>query len=277
MFIEHKTLLGKVYIDESMQKSGCPIYSVDCFDTSTEADICFNKEMVKKGHAWPDPLPPVSEAELKEKKLNIKSTTPEDDVYTDIIGKKVIDGGYFWGHVGGREVQDKISEINQLLTQWWENNDIEPLESCSVGQSVCFCKRGEEEKLEWFRGHVHSVLEGGCVSVIAVDHGGAFKLSINQLYPLPKDIKALAYKASLCSLKAIQAVPKRTKVLEYAAGILTNVMRVSNQLRFQVNQVGGGMALLQLCQLPSKTINLRAVQALTNLARNRHVRPMIGA
>ena len=50
------------------------------------------------------------------------------EVWQDISVTEVIDGGHFWAHVGGLDVQSRMEELNSILVSqvkthtFWGNN-----------------------------------------------------------------------------------------------------------------------------------------------------------
>lgn len=268
---EGRKLVGKIDPQQSAEtKRGVlSILAVDLYDTSTDEDVNINKQLLKLGVAWSDPL-------LTEGN-NVESTSlnlSNEKIWSDFHITKVVDAHCFWAFIDS-EAHSKINRLSKLLEEYVYTSDVCTLCDLKCGTRVCFAVT-KETGTSWVRGCVLEVdTNSNSCQVMLVDYGIVVKIGNNLLFPIPNAINDIPHQANLCVLEGITAAPKNTLILEYAAEILSN-LATSHALRMQIHMGGGTKALFKLCHVPNKKIVTKVFAALSNLSLNFNIRPQIG-
>jgi hypothetical protein len=160
---------------------------------SPETDVDVAQHLISKHLAWPDNKNSAGD----DKDAKVESDTSEDqDNWQDVMVTQVLDGTYFWAHIGEATIQSVRNIQNQLMEEFLS------LAPCVVKTSFHVVVSGPVDGVSCLmRGQVLDVSDG-MVTVFAVDYGCLVTVSDHQVYSVPASvaISRIPAQASLCKL-----------------------------------------------------------------------------
>ncbi|KAL5012262.1 hypothetical protein ScPMuIL_010813 [Solemya velum] len=205
---------------------------------------------------------------LKEKGYSwtcLEEEHKETDNFTEIFVVKIMNGGFFWAHVGETAVRT-VSSIQKSL-----NSPTMELTSFSAEVGDYVVVSGIISNVQCIiRGRILDVPKE-MVMVFAIDYGFCLTLPSNSVFSIPDHVDISVYppQASLCYIAGLHPPPIDTKVVHSAAAVLCNFCKKSRLAGGILMALGGLDALndtLQIC--PDRSLSVQLVKLLNNIIFN---------
>ncbi|KAL3870851.1 hypothetical protein ACJMK2_038886 [Sinanodonta woodiana] len=187
--------------------------------------------------------------------------------WTDIIVTEVLEGGYFWAHIG-EDSMKAVCEIQSILNQMKASNQLTPC-PIKIGQAVAVM--GEVLGINCLlRAHILGQ-DQGLIIVFAFDYGFTIKVSRASVFELPCELYLTSNpaKASLCSLDGIRPPPFESSLVHDAVAILCNLCKQSIPAGEILADLSGVEFLIHvLVSCPGDKLTTQLLYLLNNLACN---------
>lgn len=161
----------------------CSLYDTNDLDN----EINITNRLISNNLAWP----------LKHKDSHDPTSADDtEDAWKDVLVTEVIDGPYFWAHVGIETIEN-VRRIQSLLLLEHSAGKLNPV-SCDKDDLVVVAKDIDGE-ICFFRAHIMS-RKPQEVKVWALDYGFILSIMPDRVYKMPSSLNLLS-QIQLCCIK----------------------------------------------------------------------------
>ncbi|KAK3577801.1 hypothetical protein CHS0354_024845 [Potamilus streckersoni] len=220
------------------------------YDTSVDKSISVSKHLIDKGFVLPG-------EEFDKSCVD----------WTDIIVTEVLEGGFFWAHIGEDDIK-AVCDIQSILIRVKASNQLTP-HPVRIGQAVVVM--GEVLGINCLlRAHILGQ-EQGLIMVFAFDYGFTISVLREYVFKLPLELYLTSNppRASLCCLDGICPPPLEKSLVHDAVAILCNLCKQSIPAGEIVADLSGVDLLLHvLASRPGDKLTTQLLYLLNNLACN---------